>query len=74
MLRIRRPLHENRLRQIELAGDFLHALIAQTVCVEHDRQAVAGEGLRREDIERMELELHCGSKCSISMRAKPGIR
>ena len=48
---IRWRLHEHRLRQVELAGDRLHAAVVEALGVEHHGKGVAGQRLGREHVE-----------------------
>src|SRR5579864_3246806 len=54
---VRWALHENRLGQIHLPREALHKLPRQAVTVGHDRQAIAGERLRGENIELVQASL-----------------
>ena len=53
-----RRQHKHRLRKIEFARDRLHRGGVKPVGVENDRERIAGEALRREDIERDKTPAH----------------
>ena len=49
---------EHRFRQVELAGDALHARVVETLRIEHHGERVSGERLLGEDVQRGEAAAH----------------
>jgi hypothetical protein len=52
---------EDRLGEVELARDPLHALGIEAISVEHHGQGVSGQGLVRENVEGDETAAHRSS-------------
>jgi hypothetical protein len=49
---------EGRLGQIVLRGDCLHRAFAELVCVQHNRERIAGARAFREDVDDVERTVH----------------
>ncbi|GAA3258546.1 hypothetical protein GCM10010532_109490 [Dactylosporangium siamense] len=65
----RRRYHEDRLGEVELAGDRLHLLTGEIPGVEHDGEGVAGEGAIGEHVDDLVPQHHAPSVCE---RGGPG--
>lgn len=63
MGRIVRRQHEDRLREVEFAGDGLHAGIRQPFRVQHDSQGIARKRLIGEHVEDKEASGHREVPC-----------
>jgi hypothetical protein len=53
---------EHSLREVEFAGDRLHALVVQALCVQEDGERIAGQYLSSDNVDRVEMACHaaCG--------------
>ena len=61
MSRVVRLEDEHRLRHVELTRDRLHLVAVERGCIQHHRKRIAPEPRFREDVERVESELHLRS-------------
>ena len=65
---------EYGLRQVELAGDGLHAVRAEAIGFQHDGQRIAAEPHGREDVEGVEPQAHVQTGPLLFVRDHAGIR